>query len=483
MSTEPIPKYPQRMLDSVTGFELDALLIAMEGYRRGLTLKYYREGSDVPNIVTHKTKRAYRKLIFSLSDGERTHFFYRSRGDKVTESMFNICHDKKMTIDKFKAAGISIAESEEFHVNKPEDIRAYAEKIGYPVVIKPTEGSMGKGVFTNIMSSDEVDEIIKHYKKNIMFKHILVEKHYFGKEYRMHTIGDTILSAVNRIPANVTGDGVSTISELIDEKNKVRKKNPYYKKKPISRDYEFTRRLKELNLTEDSVLPNGEQVFLKNLTNLSSGGEGIDETHLISDEVKEMAVRALKSVDGMSQGGVDVIIDPDDPTQCIVLEINATAEMSFHMYPYKGEPVNIAAAVIDEYFPETKDAKKHNFYFDLNDIDRALKSLVVEEVTVAQPSVENDRVWEYELRTNLLTPGYLERVRLSAITLGITGYIKKVDSKNALLVLGLNESSDLDTFLKRTKQKYLKTVVQSLKKKNELDKDMFMTRGFRVINK
>ena len=152
MSTEPIPNYPQRLLDSVSGFELDALLIAMEGYRRGLTLKYYKEASNVPKIVTHKSKISLRKLIFSLSDGEKTHFFYRSRGDKVTESMFNICHDKNKTIEKFKAADVSVAQSEAFHVNDREDIMAYAEKIGFPVVIKPTEGTMGQAVFTNIMS-------------------------------------------------------------------------------------------------------------------------------------------------------------------------------------------------------------------------------------------------------------------------------------------------------------------------------------------
>lgn len=482
MSNEPIPKYPQRMLDSVSGFELDALLIAMEGYRRGLTLKYYKEASKVPKIVMHKSKKSLRKLVFSLSDGEKTHFFYRSRGDKVTEEMFNICHDKKKTIDKFKAAGVSIAQSEEFHVNQGEEIRAYAEKIGFPVVIKPTEGTMGKAVFTNITSGEEVDEIIKHYKDKVVYKRVLVEKHHFGKEYRMHTIGDTMLSAVNRIPANVTGDGESTISQLIDEKNKARLKNPYLKKKPITRDFELKRRLKELNLSEESVLPAGEQVFIKNLTNLSSGGEGLDETHLISDEVKEMAVRALKSVDGMAQGGVDVIIDPDDPKQCIVLEINATAEMPFHMYPVDGKPVNLAAAVIDFYFPESIGAPKHNFYFDINDIDRALKSAVVDEITVAQPTVTNNEVFAYEMSANIITASYLERVRLAAIKLGITGYVRKVDEERAVMIVGLNESSKINTFLKRIKRKYGRTVINNIEKKRELDKDTFMTRGFVIVN-
>ena len=67
--------------------------------------------------------------------------------------------------------------------------------------------------------------------------------------------------------------------------------------------------------------------------------------------------------------------------------------------------------------------------------------------------------------------------------LGITGYIKKVDDKTGLLILGLNEASKLDTFMKRIKQKYMKTVVERIDKTKELDKDMFMTRGFRVINK
>lgn len=482
MSTEPIPKYPQRLLDSVSGFELDALLIAMEGYRRGLTLKYYKEASDVPKIVTHKSKLSLRKLIFSLSDGEKTHFFYRSRGDKVTEAMFNICHDKKKTIEKFKAAGVSIAESEAFHVRERDDIKAYAEKIGFPVVIKPTEGTMGQAVFTNIMSQEEVDEIIDHYHEKVLYKRVLVEKHIEGKEYRMHTIGDTMLSATHRIPANVTGDGVSTISELIEKKNKIRLQNPYLKNKLIKRDFEMSRRLKELNLTEDSVLPEGEQVFIKNLTNLSAGGEGIDETHLITEEVKAMAVKALKSIDGMAQGGVDVIVNPNDPTKCVVLEINATAEMPFHMYPGQGEPVNLAAANIDFYFPKTKGAPKHNFYFDINDIDRALKSSVVDDITVAQPVHENTAVEVYELKVSRITASYMERVRLAAVKLNIYGYIRKVNDETAVLILGLNDESDFNIFQKRIKRKYRKTIVKSFKKIKDLDKETFMTRGFVIAN-
>ena len=157
--------------------------------------------------------------------------------------------------------------------------------------------------------------------------------------------------------------------------------------------------------------------------------------------------------------------------------------MPVHMYTTQGAPVTFAAAVIDFYFPETKGAKKHNFYFDINDIDRALKSGVVDDVTVGQPTVENDRVWVYEVHANRLTPGYLERVRLAAVKLGITGYIKKVDDKTGLLILGLNEASKLDTFMKRIKQKYMKTVVERIDKTKELDKDMFMTRSFIVVDK
>lgn len=43
----------------------------------------------------------------------------------------------------------------------------------------------------------------------------LVKKHYDGKEYQIYEVGDKIIGATNRIPANVMEYGINTIEKLI----------------------------------------------------------------------------------------------------------------------------------------------------------------------------------------------------------------------------------------------------------------------------
>src|SRR5690625_7692823 len=71
-----------QMIKGVRGFNIDAYLVALEGWRRGLELTWYYDAKDVTDL----------KIIgfnplgktFSLSSKDKTHFFYRSRGDQVT---------------------------------------------------------------------------------------------------------------------------------------------------------------------------------------------------------------------------------------------------------------------------------------------------------------------------------------------------------------------------------------------------------------
>lgn len=74
--------------------------------------------------------------------------------------------------------------------------------------------------------------------------------------------------------------------------------------------------------------------------------------------MKKAAVKALPSI---QQAGLDIIVDPNDDKNCVILEINATAEISFHLFPIANKVQNIPAAIIDYYFPETKREKKRFF--------------------------------------------------------------------------------------------------------------------------
>ncbi len=58
-------------------------------------------------------------------------------------------------------------------------------------------------------------------------------------------------------------------------------------------------------------------------------------------------MNSLKALPSIPQGGVDVIVDPVDKRKCVVLEINATAEISFHPFPLEGNPQDVPGAIVD----------------------------------------------------------------------------------------------------------------------------------------
>src|SRR5699024_8329874 len=138
---------------------------------------------------------------------------------------------------------------------------------------------------------------------------VIVEEYIPGEEYRIYVLNGKVIAALNRIPANIIGNGKNTIRELIREKNIKRKQIPSVRRRPIKIDEEVKRNVKKYNYTFNSILNNGEQIFLRKTSNLSAGGDPIDVTDQLTDEVKKVAVNAAKAIPGLTECGVDLIVD------------------------------------------------------------------------------------------------------------------------------------------------------------------------------
>src|SRR5699024_6165399 len=106
-----------------------------------------------------------------------------------------------------------------FKIDEQKAIINYAKKIGYPVVLKPVDGRMGKSVYIN-HNKKELLYAIKEAHSTGTYQNYLVEKYYPGNEYRIYVVNNKAVVATNRIPANILGDGKKSIKELIKEKNK-----------------------------------------------------------------------------------------------------------------------------------------------------------------------------------------------------------------------------------------------------------------------
>ncbi len=147
---------------------------------------------------------------------KKTHYFFRTRGDKVINEAVELGMDKAKTKQILKEKGISVPDGKHFTGNiDNEDILQYANTLGYPLVIKPIDGSFGKGVVANITSEGELMHSLDYVRQELGYQDIIVEQYIPGDDLRLYVVEDKVVGAIKRIPPNIIGDGINSIEALI----------------------------------------------------------------------------------------------------------------------------------------------------------------------------------------------------------------------------------------------------------------------------
>src|SRR5699024_6612833 len=120
--------------------------------------------------------------LFSLHSKEKSHYFFRTRGDMVTNEAVEQGMDKATTKQIMKENQVPIPAGKEFtQEDSREEILAYAIDIGYPVVLKPTEGSFGRGVISNISSEGELIYSLDYLLGELNKEKVILEKYIYMK--------------------------------------------------------------------------------------------------------------------------------------------------------------------------------------------------------------------------------------------------------------------------------------------------------------
>nr|WP_295970744.1 bifunctional glutamate--cysteine ligase GshA/glutathione synthetase GshB [uncultured Bacillus sp.] len=224
-----------------------------------------------------------------------------------------------------------------------------------PIVIKPKSTNFGIGItiFTDVFTKEDYDQAVK-----MAFEHdktILLEEFVSGKEYRFLVIGDEVVGILHRVPANVTGNGIHTIAQLAEDKNKDPLRGKGYKTplEKISLGNAEKLFLKNQGKTIYDVPEIGELVYLRENSNISTGGDSIDYTDVIPESYKQIAVRAAKAA-GAVFCGVDMMIenieDDASETNYGIIEINFNPAIHIHCYPYKGKNRHADERILDLLF-------------------------------------------------------------------------------------------------------------------------------------
>ncbi len=226
-------------------------------------------------------------------------------------------------------------------------LRKYQRK---SVVVKPKSTNFGIGI-SIFTTPPTLNNLIT--ATEIAFKYdntILIEEFAPGREYRFVVIGNQVVAILNRVPANVIGDGVSSIRKLIELKNQdpLRGRGYTTPLEKIDLDEQSALFLKQHSLTFDSIPSKDEIVYLRENSNISTGGDSIDYTDDIAEYFKEIAVSAAKAA-GANICGVDMMIEDitaKNPYYSII-ELNFNPAIHIHHYPYKGKGRNVAGFVLD----------------------------------------------------------------------------------------------------------------------------------------
>ncbi|MEK9135154.1 MAG: cyanophycin synthetase [Patescibacteria group bacterium] len=197
----------------------------------------------------------------------------------------------------------------------------YAKRIGFPVFIKPNSGSQGNGVSRAHNKREFYQAMQFVFTQD---KIALVQKPVAGKDYRVVVLDDKIISAYERIPLNVIGDGVSSIRQLLQSKQ-TQFVASGRDTKIKNDDFRITQKLKQQGLNLSSAVKPNQRIFLLDNANLSSGGDSLDVTQHIHPAFKKIAVDLTKDM-GLRLCGVDFIINGDitaRPDEYWILEVNS----------------------------------------------------------------------------------------------------------------------------------------------------------------
>ena len=267
-----------------------------------------------------------------------------------------LASDKEATNQMLADLGLPVPQQR--LVYDPKNAVRAAERIGYPVVVKPLNANHGRGISVGMENPDDVAAAFDLAKENNRGSQgVIIESFIQGLDHRMLVVNGALVAVSKRVPGHVVGDGRQTVEQLVEEVNSDPRRGVGHEKvlTRIELDAKAMEHLEELSYTKDTVPPAGEVVFLRSTANLSTGGTAIDVTDMVHPDNRDMAVRAVKAI-GLDIGGVDFLSADISRSYkengAAICEINAAPGFRMHVAPSEGKPRDVAGAVMEMLFPK-----------------------------------------------------------------------------------------------------------------------------------
>ncbi|NYT62955.1 cyanophycin synthetase [Alcaligenaceae bacterium] len=331
-------------------FDVDAAIEALrdltEDLRLGPSTACIVDAADDRDIPTIRLSE---NNLVQLGYGALQRRIWTAETDRTSAIAESISSDKDLTKSLLSACGVPVPEG--YLVETVQEAWEAAEAIGLPVVIKPSDGNHGRGVFTNLMTRAEVETAYAVAVDE--GSGVVVERFIRGDEHRLLVVGNRMVAAARGDAATIVGDGVGTVEELMESQlnsDPRRGRDEDHPLNFIRLDSAALLELSRQNLMPDSVPAAGVRVLIQRNGNVSI--DVTDDVHPSVAAVVSLAARVV----GLDVAGIDLVAEdisqPLEGQRGAIVEVNAGPGLLMHLKPAAGQARPVGRAIIDHLFPE-----------------------------------------------------------------------------------------------------------------------------------
>lgn len=260
---------------------------------------------------------------------------------------FEISKRKSLTKTFLQTAGISTPMGASFTREEAILAEAWFRSWGKAVCLKPETGKQARLVYPYIQERQAFREAFTQI--SLSYRQVLVEENFPGDVLRYFYLRPRVVAMKLSRAANVTGDGVQNLHQLIESYNQLRLERKIPGHGQIAIDHYVNQCLSRQGLDLNDVPAAGQNIRLHDLALPFTGMENVScSAHPSYTQIIE---KACQSIPGLRIAGVDLMVQdrhqPASAENYRLLEINSSPGVATFHYLWEGAVQDVSGAILD----------------------------------------------------------------------------------------------------------------------------------------
>ncbi|WP_368415996.1 hypothetical protein [Falsiroseomonas sp.] len=276
--------------------------------------------------AAHASGIPFRSLgggVHQLGWGARRRLVDRSATDRDSAVGARLSQSKALSVRALHLAGLPAPVHEV--VTSLDAARSVAERLGWPIVVKPVDLDRGEGVSVDVDAA-RLEPAFEAALRLSPAKHVIVERQVDGVCHRLFLASGRLLYAVKRLPIGVMGDGIRSVEALVAAELAEQARRPPWRRSALRPIDDLARAaLAAAGLEAASVPGPGRFVPLRRIESTAWGGVDEDVSEIVHPENLRVAIAAAELI-GLDIAGIDIISpdisEPWHRNSAVISEVN-----------------------------------------------------------------------------------------------------------------------------------------------------------------